>query len=220
MTDTTALDAIKTIYPAQYYGQYDTTQSGLTTLTTIMDVWNGLDVSGRGISILGLPAAATMVALSAQQFTLADQASGIWVQGGALLYPARYYASYDTTATQPTAVTGWYDTWNMSSLAGVAAASAMVAVAATDWDNTAFRLPAGKGVQNAAIIEYTPPPAPVPLATQAVSALASARAYVSNTYTMLNEATPDAWVTYLKALMAIAGGTDTTSTTLPTAPAD
>ncbi|MFT9147949.1 MAG: hypothetical protein ABF502_04095 [Acetobacter sp.] len=57
------------------------------------------------------------------------------------------------------------------------------------------------------------------LAQQASAALAIARTYVSNTYTMLNEATPDAWVTYLKALMAIAGGTDTTSTTLPTAPA-
>lgn len=59
---------------------------------------------------------------------------------------------------------------------------------------------------------------PVPLSTQAQSALASARTYVSNNYTMLNEATPTEWVTYLKALMAITNGTDTTSTTLPTAP--
>lgn len=60
---------------------------------------------------------------------------------------------------------------------------------------------------------------PVPLATQAASALATARQYVSNNYTMLNEPTPDNWVIYLKALMAIANGTDTTSTTLPTKPA-
>lgn len=61
--------------------------------------------------------------------------------------------------------------------------------------------------------------APVSLATQAASALAAARTYVSNNYTMLNEATPAEWVTYLKALMAIEDGTDTTSTALPAAPA-
>lgn len=58
----------------------------------------------------------------------------------------------------------------------------------------------------------------VPLATQAAMALETARTYVNNAYTMLNEATPDVWVTYLKALMAIANGTDTTSTALPSAP--
>ncbi|MBO1326038.1 hypothetical protein K2X14_10270 [Acetobacter sp. TBRC 12305] len=136
-----------------------------------------------------------------------------------MLYPARYYANYDTAAAQPTIVTGWYDTWGMSSIANAPAASAMIAVSATDWGNTAFRVSPGKGVQNGAIIDYTPPPAPIPLATQAATALAAARTYVTNTYTMLNEATPDAWVTYLKALMAIAGGTDTTSTALPAAPA-
>lgn len=56
------------------------------------------------------------------------------------------------------------------------------------------------------------------LRIQAANALATARTYVSNNYTMLNEATPDAWVTYLKALMAIANGTDTESSELPTAP--
>ncbi|MCI1437044.1 MAG: hypothetical protein LKI03_06265 [Acetobacter indonesiensis] len=57
------------------------------------------------------------------------------------------------------------------------------------------------------------------LAQQASAALSTARTYVGNTYTMLNEATPTEWVAYLKALMAIANGTDTTSTTLPSAPA-
>ncbi|WP_061490597.1 hypothetical protein [Acetobacter malorum] len=56
------------------------------------------------------------------------------------------------------------------------------------------------------------------LAQQAATALATARTYINNTYTMLNEATPDAWVTYLKALMAIANGADTTSTALPSVP--
>ena len=58
------------------------------------------------------------------------------------------------------------------------------------------------------------------LAQQAATALTAARTTVYNTYGILNEATPDAWVTYLKALMAIADGTDTTSTALPTQPTD
>lgn len=74
-------------------------------------------------------------------------------------------------------------------------------------------------LENGAVVAYTPPALVIPLKDQATTALASARTYVNNTYTMLNEATPDAWVTYLKALMAIASGTDTTSTALPTEPA-
>lgn len=134
-------------------------------------------------------------------------------------YPDRYYASYDTTATQPTPVTGWYDTWSMTSVANVPAASGMIAVSETDWNNTTtFRLPTGRGVQSGAIIDYTPAAVAIPLATQAESALATARTYVANNYTILNESTPTDWVTYLKALMAIANGTDTTSTALPESP--
>ncbi|WP_051528293.1 hypothetical protein [Asaia astilbis] len=60
-------------------------------------------------------------------------------------------------------------------------------------------------------------PAPT-LAKQASDELSSARGYVYNNYGILNEATPDAWVSYLKSLMAIANGSDTTSTALPKAP--
>lgn len=134
-------------------------------------------------------------------------------------YPNRYYASYDTTASQPTPVTGWYDTWGMGSVSEVPASSDMIVISETDWNNTTtFRLPIGKGVQDGKIIDYAAPSTPLPLKTQAQSALATARTYVSNNYTMLNEATPAEWVAYLKALMAIANGTDTTSTALPTAP--
>lgn len=134
-------------------------------------------------------------------------------------YPNRYYAAYDTTASQPTPVTGWYDTWDMSSVSAVPAASDMIAVSEADWNNTTtFRLPVGKGVKDGVIIDYTAPPTPIPLKTQAQSALTAARTYISNNFMMLNEPTPDDWVAYLKALMAIANGTDTTSTVLPTAP--
>lgn len=219
MTDTTALAAIQAAYPSRYYGQYDTTQPGVTTLTTVMDVWNGQSVSGAPFNVLVLPAADTMVPLTAEQFALAATAKNIWVKNGTLLYPARYYASYDTTAAQPTIVSAWCDTWGMSDLAVLATASDMIAVSATDWDSTTFCLPNGKGVKDGAIIDYEPPAPAVPMATQAASALTTARTYVNNNYTMLNEATPDAWVTYLKALMAIANGTDTTSTALPASPA-
>ena len=134
-------------------------------------------------------------------------------------YPDRYYASYDTTANQPTPVTGWYDTRDMSNVSNVPAATDMIPISESDWNNgDTFRLPVGRGVLNGKIIDYTPPVPPVPIATQAETALVSARTYVNNNYTMLNEATPTEWVVYLKALMAIANGTDTTSTTLPTAP--
>lgn len=59
----------------------------------------------------------------------------------------------------------------------------------------------------------------ISLSERAGFVLTTARTYVSNNYTMLNEATPDVWVVYLKALMAIANGSDTTSTTLPAEPA-
>ncbi|MCP1221321.1 hypothetical protein NKW45_05605 [Acetobacter orientalis] len=66
---------------------------------------------------------------------------------------------------------------------------------------------------------FTPPVIPVlPLRARAATALQSAQDYVRNNYTMLNSSTPDAWVVYLKALMQIASGSDTTSTVLPTAP--
>ncbi|OAG78051.1 hypothetical protein Amal_00667 [Acetobacter malorum] len=135
-------------------------------------------------------------------------------------YPDRYYASYDVTASQPTPVTGWYDTWAMSSLEDVPLASNLIPVAYQDWANTdAFRLPTGRGVQNGKIIDYTPPVQPVPLATQAQDALVAARQSVWNEYGSINLPTPEPWVDYLKALMAIANGTDTISTALPAAPA-
>lgn len=58
----------------------------------------------------------------------------------------------------------------------------------------------------------------ISLSDRAAFVLTTARTYVSNNYTMLNEATPDVWVAYLKALMAIANGNDTTSTALPSEP--
>lgn len=57
------------------------------------------------------------------------------------------------------------------------------------------------------------------LQSKAASELARQQAAVMRTYTVFGDATPDAWITYLKALRAISDGSDTTSTTLPSAPA-
>ena len=226
MTDTsvTALAAIKAAYPQQYYGTYDKTATTVSKLTSAIDVWSAEDANGTQIDILGLAAASDMIPLTSGQFSLAKNASNIWVLSGSLAWPSRYYASYDTTATQPTAVTGWFDAWSIggdgaaSPPAVLPSAADLVAVTSAQWEDSSFHVSVGKGVQSGAIVDYTAPVV-IPLKDQAATALASARTYVNNNYTMLNEATPDAWVTYLKALMAIAIGADTTSTALPTAPA-
>ena len=62
-------------------------------------------------------------------------------------------------------------------------------------------------------VAYTPT-----IADKATSALSSAKSYTKSEYTDYGDDIPDSWKTYLKALRDIANGTDTTSTTLPTAP--
>lgn len=56
------------------------------------------------------------------------------------------------------------------------------------------------------------------LADKAASALSSAKSYTQSEYTDYGDDIPDSWKAYLKALRDIANGTDTASTTLPTAP--
>ncbi|MCP1240890.1 hypothetical protein NKW44_14605 [Acetobacter lovaniensis] len=111
--------------------------------------------------------------------------------------------------------------WIFSSTDGLPAASTLFAMTADQWaakgGNTGTK---SMAVENGQLVDYTPPVVPIPLATQASTALASARTYIYNNYGILNEVTPDAWVTYIKALMAISDGTDTTSTVLPTQPTD
>ncbi|BAK83977.1 hypothetical protein [Komagataeibacter medellinensis] len=65
-----------------------------------------------------------------------------------------------------------------------------------------------------------PVAAVVPLKTQAQDALTSAASATWQAYGMYGESTPADIVAYLKALQAIANGSDVTSTMLPVAPAD
>ncbi|MFT9060583.1 MAG: hypothetical protein ABF465_01810 [Acetobacter orientalis] len=71
-------------------------------------------------------------------------------------------------------------------------------------------------VSNGSVVAYTPPA--IPLQTQAATLLKTQQLYVMQTYTVYGEDTPPEWLVYLKSLRAIAAGTDTTSTALPTAP--
>lgn len=142
------------------------------------------------------------------------------------LYPARFYARIDNSV-QPSPVTGWVDVWGLSSIDDMPPAAALVPLTEEQWD---FHLQTDENgshthlsaaVENGEFIDYTPPPPPPPpLREQARPALAAARQYVSENYTMINEETPQEWVDYLKKLMAIASGRDTTSTALPSPPED
>lgn len=133
-------------------------------------------------------------------------------------YPNRYYASYDKTASQPTAVTGWYDTWDMSSISNVPAASDMIVVTESEWNDIGFRVSIGKGVKGGVIVDYTPT-ITVSIKTQATNELTWISSEASLASAM-GETFTDDMKTYVKAIQAIANGTDTTTTALPTRPTD
>ncbi|GBQ08738.1 hypothetical protein [Saccharibacter floricola] len=135
-------------------------------------------------------------------------------------YPQRFYASYDTEAPQPTIVRGWYDTWSLASLSHVPPASDMIAITANDWeDETHFRLPTGRGIQDGKIVDYTPPSPAISLTTQAKNVMQAVQQQASMVSAM-GETFGPKMRDYVQALRAIISGSDTTSTALPTAPSD
>lgn len=128
-------------------------------------------------------------------------------------YPARYYADMNKPC-------GWYDMWVFSSADGLPAASALYAMTAEQW--------AAKGgdtgtksmaVINGELVDYTAPAVAIPLKTQA----ATAQSWImqqANLAVAMGEVFTTDMRTYVKAIAAIANGTDTTSTALPTQPTD
>ena len=129
-------------------------------------------------------------------------------------YPAQYYACPASQTADGKHIVHWLNVATLDEKpADLPAAADMIALTADEW---AARALVNQVVVGGAVSTYTP--LPLTLAEQATAALSIARTTVYNNYGILNEATPDAWVTYLKALMAIAAGTDTTSTALPTEP--
>jgi len=125
-------------------------------------------------------------------------------------YPARYYVQYDATGY----ITHWFDTWAMGSLDGVPPAASMLAVTEAQWTDPAVHVALGVGVKNGAIVAMT---YRVPLATQAQAELSWVNQQASLASSM-GETFTNAMRAYVKAVQAIANGTDATSTALPARP--
>ncbi|MCP1231715.1 hypothetical protein [Acetobacter indonesiensis] len=211
----TALDAIKAAYPARYYASYDENQT-----QGACDMWTGRMADGRslGAAILDAEPASLMIALTEEQFNMMASVYSVPVKDGKLLYPARYYAGYDTSAAQPTQVTAWFDTWGMTSVVGVPDSDDLIAVSATDWHNSSFRASVGKGVYAGEIIDFTPPPLPVPVLVQAKSELTDWIASQASMAAAMGETFTDDMKSYVKAVKAMADGSDVTSEKLPDRP--
>ena len=130
-------------------------------------------------------------------------------------YPARYYARYDTTASQPAPVTGWFDTQTISTTANLPDASLMLPLTLAQWNE---RMTGPQFVTGGALVAYTPPPLLGPLSDHAapqppwIASQAALAAAMGETFTATMKA-------YVKAIQALASGTDTTTTALPTRPA-
>ena len=216
MTDTTStlsvLELLKHNYPSQYYGIPNTSGD---FLSTVLDVWNAKYLNENPVTLPQLSAASALVPLTVTQFALAKGATNIGITGTALLYPSRFYATYDTAAVQPTGVTGWFDTWTLSTTKNLPAASDMLALTQDQWND---RATGPQGVKDDDLVDYTPPAPVVPLETQAQTELAWIASQASMAAAM-GETFTDNMKAYVKAIQAIAGGTDTTSTALPARPA-
>jgi len=216
VTDTTStlpvLELLKQHYPSQYYGIPN--MSG-DSLSTALDVWNAKYLNGSPVTLSQLSAASALVPLTVTQFALAKGAPNIGITGTALLYPSRFYATYDTTAAQPTGITGWFDTWTLSTTKNLPAASDMLALTQDQWND---RVTGPQGVKDDDLVDYTPPAPVVPLETQAQTELAWIASQASMAAAM-GETFTDNMKAYVKAIQAIAGGTDTTSMALPARPA-
>ncbi|GCE89359.1 hypothetical protein MSKU15_0960 [Komagataeibacter diospyri] len=127
-------------------------------------------------------------------------------------FPARYYAQYDPATRR---VTGWHDTWALSSVAHVPPASGMHPVTPEDWTSLPRHLSHRIG-EDGVIVRHVHV---IPLPMHARRALADARRHVWNEYGALGETVPAEWIAYQKALLAIRDGADATSAVLPPPPA-
>lgn len=132
-------------------------------------------------------------------------------------FPSQYYAYANTNSTiNGYPVAGYIDTnFYTDKPDWLPEATSMVPLTEDQWSARQF---VNQVIKDGQVVTETPDAPVIPLKTQASTALSTARTYVYNNYGILNEDTPDDWVTYIKALMAISNGTDTASTTLPTAP--
>lgn len=133
-------------------------------------------------------------------------------------YPARYYAYPDNDNLvngYPRAGFVDVEMWS-DKPTSLPVADAMIPLTLDQWN---ARGTTNQVVKSGQVVTEIPSAPVIPLITQAATALSIARAYVMNNYYLLGESVPAEWIAYQKALIAISNGTDTTSTTLPLAPA-
>lgn len=123
-----------------------------------------------------------------------------------------FYVSYNTSLS-PAPVACWYNTTSNPILDYTK--DGFLEVNSDQYTN---RNNGYWAVENGSLVPFVPPISTIPLSAQATLAFTSARTYIYNNYGILNEDTPDVWVSYLKAIMAIRDGTDTKSSVLPVPP--
>ncbi|MFT8335096.1 MAG: hypothetical protein ABF628_02855 [Acetobacter orientalis] len=209
---TTVLDLIKGAYPSQYAGII---QEG--RVLTALDVWSGRQYNGSAFNVLGLPAAADMCPLSAEQWGILGIQSisgmlNLFVKDKALIYPNRFYCDKQ----KPCSV---YDMWGFSSVDGLPAPADLYGISAEEYADRQqnyraqyYDTAAGK------LADYVAPVVVIPLKDQAASENSGwVQAQISEAVAM-GETFSDAMKTYVKAIRAIANGSDTTSTALPARP--
>lgn len=129
-------------------------------------------------------------------------------------YPARYYAAYDQTATEPTQITGWFDVWGMVDRSQVPLASAMLPITQADMPKDGSPL-TPKAILSGKIVDYSEELPIKDQASQEMKWIQSEAALAS----AMGETFSADMRAYVKAIQSIIAGTDTTSTQLPVRPA-
>ncbi|NSL92908.1 hypothetical protein [Acetobacter syzygii] len=212
MADTSVGALIKSAYPAQYYAT-----KGENALSTLMDIWDGKTITGQTVDLLSIPAVSSLVALSAAQWALASVPSvtgqfNVFLTGSAITYPDRYYCDKNS----PCAV---YDMWGFSSAATSPALADLYPITADAYaDRQQNPRQQYYNTTTGALADYVPPVVVVPLAERAAAEISGWVQSQINYAAAMGEVFSDAMKTYVKAISAIANGTDTTSTTLPDRP--
>lgn len=212
MADTSVGALIKSAYPAQYYAT-----KGENALSTLMDVWNGKTITAQTVDLLSIPAVSSLVALSAAQWALASVPSvtgqfNIFVTGSAITYPDRYYCDKNS----PCAV---YDMWGFSSAATSPALADLYPITADAYaDRQQNPRQQYYNTTTGALADYVPPVVVVPLAERAAAEISGWVQSQINYAAAMGETFSDPMKTYVKAISAIANGTDTSSTVLPDRP--
>lgn len=126
-----------------------------------------------------------------------------------------------TTAAADNQIVGWSaieaDTLPTCGTAAGMKAVQLPEMNASDWDDLTQGRKGSVALSDGKIVPYTPPPPP--LKEQATTAMQNVQQQAAMTSAM-GEVFGPQMQAYVRALRAIISGTDTTSTTLPTAPAD